>query len=146
MRIDDGFSTLIEFSLNPGVKLWEKEVTPPGMDGGGQNDTTTMRNTTWRTFAHKGLITLTPITFKAAYDPTVYNQLRSMINRNQLITCTFSDGSVLSIWGWLNKFQPGASSEGSQPTADVEFVPSNQDNSGDEAEPIMVESDTGTVP
>ncbi len=146
MRIDDGFSTLIEFSLNPGVKLWEKEVTPPGMDGGGPNDTSTMRNVTWRTFAHKGLITMTAMTFKAAYDPTVYNQLRAMINKNQQISVTFADGSVLSIWGWLNKFQPGASAEGSQPTADCEFQPSNQDDNGDEAEPTMIEADTGTIP
>jgi len=48
-RIDDGFQTLVSFANYPDVLLWEKEVTPPGVDGGGANETTTMRNTAWRT-------------------------------------------------------------------------------------------------
>ena len=53
MRIDDGHSTTISFADFPTVKFWEKEVTPPGVDGGGPNDTTTMRNVILRTMAPK---------------------------------------------------------------------------------------------
>ncbi len=41
-RLDDGYQTLIEFAENPAIKLWEKSVTPPGIDGGDAIDTTTM--------------------------------------------------------------------------------------------------------
>ena len=30
-RMDDGFATLIEFSEDSDVQMWEKEVTPPGV-------------------------------------------------------------------------------------------------------------------
>ena len=35
-RLDDGHGTRLSFSAYPNVKLWEKEVTPPGMDGEAQ--------------------------------------------------------------------------------------------------------------
>jgi len=144
MRIDDGFPTLIEFSANPGVKLWEKEVTPPGITAGGPTDTTTMRNTTWRTMAPKRLKSLSQCSFKAAYDTAVYVQLNAMIGVNQLITLTFVDGSTLAFWGWLDDFKPDAVTEGEQPTAECVIQPSNQDADGDEVAPLYITSDGDT--
>jgi len=135
-RIDDGFATLITFSEDSDVSFWEKEVTPPGMSGGGENDTTTMRNTLWRTRAPKSLITLTESTLVAAYDPAVYDSILSMINVNQQITITFPDDSTLVFWGWLDEFTPGNVVEGEQPTATVKIIPSNQNGSGVETAPI----------
>lgn len=45
-RLDDGHSTRVSFADYPSVAFYEKTVTPPGVDGGGENDTTTMLNTT----------------------------------------------------------------------------------------------------
>ena len=137
-RIDDGFPTLISFSaLDSGVslKLWEKEVTPPGMDGGGPNDTTNMRNTLYRTRSPKKLISLATMTFTAMYDPTVFAQLLSVLNVNQQITITFPDDTTLIFWGWLDKFVPNAVAEGSPPTANCTIEPSNQDSTGAEVAP-----------
>lgn len=140
-RLDDGFSTIIALASGA-IKFWEKQVTPPGMDGGGENDTTTMRNTRYRTRAPKKLVTMTDMTLVAAYDPAVYPQIVTNIQVNQQITVTFSDGSTLVFWGWLDKFVPGEIQEGTQPTATVTIVPSNQDNSSPPVEqaPVLTPS------
>jgi len=136
-RIDDGFATLISFALDSSVLMWEKEVTPPGVDGGGENDTSTMRNTNWRTRAPKGLITLTESSLVVAYDPDVYTEIIAMVNQNQAITITFPDASTITFWGWINEFSPNANVEGEQPTAEVTIIPSNQDAAGDEIAPVI---------
>ena len=134
-RMDDGFATLITFAEDSDVQLWEKGVTPPGVDGGGETDTSTMHNTTWRTRSPKGLLTMSEASMRAAYDPAVYDEIVSMVNVNQLITVTFPDTSTLVFWGWIDKFTPGESVEGEQPEADVTIVPSNQDDDGAETAP-----------
>jgi hypothetical protein len=134
-RIDDGFATTISFSSNPNVKLWEKQVTPPGVQGGGANDTTTMRNTAWRTRSPKKLKTLSDSSFTAAYDPAVYSQIVAMLNTNQQITVTFPSGKTLVFWGWLDEFTPNRVVEGAQPEAECKIIPSNQNTSGVETAP-----------
>ena len=139
-RIDDGFSTTITFEDDSSVQLWEKEVTPPGISGGGPNDTSTMRNTAWRTMAPKSLKSLTPCSFVAAYDPAVYDEIVTMLNSNQLITVTFPDDSTLAFYGWIDEFTPNANVEGAQPTANVTIQPSNQNDSGTETAPVYAVS------
>jgi len=131
--INDGFSTIISLG---GTNLFEKEVTPPGIDGGGANDTTTMRNTTWRTMQPKKLKTLSECSFVAAYAIAAYSTLLSLLQVNQLVTVTFPDASTLAFWGWLDKFTPNASKEGEQPTANCTLIPSNQDDNGAEIAPV----------
>lgn len=135
-RLDDGFKTLVSFANYPSVKFYEKEVTPPGLKGGGPNNTTTMRNTAWETNAPKKLKSMAEGSMNAAYDPQVYQDIPSMINVNQLITYTFSDGSSVAFWGWLDEFVPGTIKPGEQPTADVKIQPSNQNGSGVETAPV----------
>ena len=135
-RIDDGHGTIIAFADNPSVKLYEKEITPPGISGGGANDTTTMHNSAWRTMAPKQLKTMTECSFTAAYDPAVYTEILTMINNNQQITLTFADGSTLIFWGWLDEFTPNAVVEGEQPTAEITIIPSNQNDSQVETAPV----------
>jgi len=135
-RMNDGFSTTIGFADYPAVSFWEKEVTPPGIQGGGENDTSTMRNTVWRTKAPKQLKTLSECSFTAAYDPVVYDDIVAMIQTNQLITVTFPSGATVAFWGWLDDFTPGANTEGEQPTADCTIIPSNQNASDVETAPV----------
>lgn len=135
-RIDDGFSTTISFADNPTVLFYEKTVTPPGLQGGGANDTTTMRNTTWRTMAPKKLKTMSEASSKVSYDPAVYSDVLTMIQNNQLITINFPDGSTLEFYGWLDEFTPDEVQEGSQPTATIKIIPSNQNDSGVETAPV----------
>jgi len=139
-RIDDGFKTTIAFGSQPSgtgpeITFWEKTVTPPGMDAGGANDTTTMRNTLYRTKAPKQLITMTDMTLTVSYDAVFYDDILAMIKDNQLITITWPDTATLAFYGWLDKFIPGEVAEGAQPTAVITIVPSNQDENGDEIAP-----------
>lgn len=135
-RLDDGHPTLVTFAEDASVNFWEKSVTPPGMSGGGENDTTTMHNSVWRTKAPKKLITMTPLSFTASYDPVVYDEIQAMVNVNQLITVTFPDASTLAFWGWIDEFTPGATEEGTAPTADVTIQPSNQNVALVETAPV----------
>lgn len=134
-RLDDGYQTLLSFAADATVKFYEKTVTPPGVDGGGEVDTTTMLNTTWRTRNPKALISLSNASMTVAYDPACYPEIIALVNVNTAITVTFPDGDTLVFWGWLNSFTPGANTEGEQPTAEIEIIPSNQDASGDEIAP-----------
>ena len=124
-RIDDGHRTFIGFAADPDVRIWEKTVTPPGVDGGGANDTTTMRNLVWRTKAPKKLKTLTDASATVAYDPAFYDEAVALINVNNLVTITFPDDSTVAFWGWLNNFTPGEAQDGEQPTAEVSVMASN---------------------
>jgi hypothetical protein len=143
-RLDDGHPTLI--SLAMGAGLWEKGVTPPGMDGGGANDTTTMHNELWRTNAPKHLRSLTDTSFNAAYSVVGLGSLVDIINDNQEITITFGDGSTCKFWGWLNAFAPGELTEGSQPTASCTIVGSNQNTNHEEVAPTYSEPSSAYNP
>ena len=137
MIINDGFSTVIVF---PGanVVFKEKEVTPPGVDGGGENDTTTMRNLAWRTRQPKKLKTLEKLTLKVAWDSAAYVSIVAEVNTNQVVRVIFPDNTILEFWGWLNKFMPDPMKEGEQPTAEIEIICSNQNDAGAEVAPALV--------
>lgn len=162
-RIDDGHSTRIVFTkiktsnsdptempfngggvpksdtpqtgAPDGLYFWVREVTPPGMNGGGPNDTSNMHNTLMRTMAPKKLITATPMSAVVAYDPFVLTVVKRLINLNQPIYVVYADGSYHRIWGWLNSFTPSVSKEGAPPEATIEIEPSNQDTEGTEMFP-----------
>lgn len=135
---EDGFSTTMSFSAGgSGIEVFmaEKEVTPPGISGDGENDVTTMRNTAWRTKASKQLKTLTNSSAIVAYDSAIYDEILALIQVNQLITITFPDTSTLDFWGWLDEFTPGSQQDGEQPTADIVIIPSNRNDSQVEVAP-----------
>jgi hypothetical protein len=138
IKLKDGYSTLITFARDTDVGLWEKTVTPPGLDGGDSIEQTTMHNDDWRTFAPRSLVTLTEMSFVAAYDPNVYTSVLALVNVEDTITVTFPDGSTLAFYGYLKMFEPSELTEGEQPEATVTIVPTNWDPAGDvEAAPVM---------
>jgi len=138
-RINDGFSTTVEFTDGTSglTVLWEKEISPPGMSGGGANDTTTMRNTTWRTMAPKNLKTLTESTITVAYDPDMVTEMNSLINVNQQIIITFPGAETLTFWGFVDSVVFAPIVEGEQPTADITIVPTNMGDGGSEVAPVI---------
>lgn len=136
MRLDDGWQTLITFANYPLVKLYQKEVTPPGISGRGANDTTTMHNLEWITKAFKNLKEMTDASLVCAYDPAVLTDLLLMVQENQLCNCAFPDGSSWDFWGGLDEFKPNSHKEGEQPTANVTVITTNQDASGVETAPV----------
>jgi hypothetical protein len=129
-RLDDGHPTTILFSNNPTVALWEKEVTPPGIDGGEPVDTTTMRNVELRTKNPRKLKEITTATFRVAFDEGALLAIMSMINQNQQISVIFPTGRPWTFWGYLKSFKVAANTEGKQPEADCELVPTMQNATG----------------
>lgn len=138
--LQDGYQTLIGLTLDPTIKLWEKTVTPPGVDGGDAVDFTTMHNTLWRTKAPRNLQEMTDISCTCNYDPDVYTNLLTAVNRADTITVLFPDGSKVAVYGYLQKFEPSDISEGDPPEASCTFVVTNWDPSADtEAGPTVEE-------
>jgi hypothetical protein len=146
LRLDDGFPTYITFANIPTVKLYEKEVTPPGMTANGPIDTTTMRNTAWRTMAPKQLKTMPQISATVAYATDAIEVLYGQIGVNQPVTVTFPDGSSVSFWGWIEEFTPGANTEGEQPTASLTVQPSLRNADGTEVAPAYYGPDETSNP
>jgi len=135
-QLNDGYQTLVSFAADPTVLMYEKSVTPPELDGGGEIDITTMLNTAYRTQNPKALISVGDAAMTVAYDPAVYPEIVALLNINTLITLTFPDGDTVAWWGWLNKFTPGEHVEGEQPTADLEIKATNHNDSGVETGPV----------
>lgn len=135
--LTDGYQTLISFSIAITVNFKEKDVMPPGLDGNGEIDTTTMRNSRWRTKQPKHLVTADDMKVTVQYDPIIYQTVvNTLLNQNGTIIVSFPDGSTLEFWGWVDKFIPAALKEGEFPLADITIHPSNQDDSGNEQAPI----------
>jgi hypothetical protein len=134
----DGYRTVFSLSLLPTTSFWEKEVKPPGVDGGEAVDTTTMRNNKWRTYGARHLKTLTEMTCNVAWDPDVYTQIvNTLINNNAAITVWFPDGSSLSWYGYMVKFDPGEHKEGEMPIASMTLRPTNTDETTAEQSPVL---------
>lgn len=127
IKLDDGHATLVTFAADPDVSFWEKQVKPPGVDGGDPVNTSTMHNVTYSTTAPRTLKTLTAGATTVAYDPAVLTQIVALINVRTTITLTFPDGSTWAFYGFLKSFEPNELQEGNQPEATVNYVPTNYD-------------------
>lgn len=127
IMLKDGYRTLITFSRDTDVSLWEKKVTPFGLDGRESIDQTTMWNNDYVTKAPRSLVDTTDGSMTCSYDPAVYTQLVAMLNVEQTITYTVSDGTTVAVYGYLQKFEPQEMEEGTQPEAKVTIVHTNWD-------------------
>jgi hypothetical protein len=137
IKLPDGYQSKITIGSNVVVNLFEKTTKPPGLDSGEPIDTTTMFNSKYRTFKLRQLITLTPVDYKCAYDPSVITDLLGQVGQNLVITQSFYDGSTVAYWGGIQKFVPEEMEEGKMPMATVTIVPTNTDNSGAEQAPVV---------
>ena len=138
----DGFSTTITFSagLSGSVQadiMKEKEITPPGIEAGGENDTSNMRNLVWRTKQPKSLKTLSNAEMVISYDPALYTDMVDMVGVNQSIVLTFTGAETITFWGWVDSFVPGPNQEGTQPSATISVICSNQNSAGAETAPVI---------
>jgi hypothetical protein len=111
-----------------GIYLCEKRLKPFGIDGGGPNDTTCMRNIQWRTRQPKKLLTLTDMSLTVSYDPYILEFIVGFIQVNQPLFLFWPDGSQIKFWGWVDGFEPAEVTEGAQPEAEMKVCPSNFDD------------------
>lgn len=136
VKLGDGYQSLVTFELDPDISLWEKEVTPVGLDAGEGIDTTTMWNTTVRTKQPQALFDTTESGCSCAYDPRVWPQLLAMVRQNQKITQTFPDGSRVEFYAFLQSAVKSALKIGEQPTVDIKIgVTNTHPTTGDESVP-----------
>ena len=139
IKLKDGHGTLITFSLDTDISMWEVGVTPPGMDGGDMIEQTTHHNTTYRTKAPQQLIDLTEGSIRVQYDPDIIAQVRAMINLEQTLTVTYPDGSTDAIFGVLRTFEPDEIVTGETPEATAVFSPTNvEPGTSTEEAPVFV--------
>lgn len=131
--LENGYQTLMAFSADADVDIWEKGVQPPGLEGGEKVDITTMHNTTVHTYAAQALIEMTDMSMTAAYDPAVISQIIALVNVNGEITVHFPDTSTWDFYGYLRSFVPSENVNGTQPEAACTVVATNV-NSGTGAE------------
>lgn len=136
IKLPDGYRALITLEDDPDISFWEKDVKPVGIDGGEPIPQTTMHNDLVETFFPQSLYRLTDGTSKVAYDPAVITQIMTMINRNQVITVRYRDGTTDAFWGYLRIFERDTMSKGTQPEATVTFTPTMMDDSA--AEQVLV--------
>lgn len=136
-KMPDGFKAVLAFALKPTIRLWERDLTPPGFDGGEPINTTTQHNVAWRTLFPRALKTMTPFTFVAAYDPDVINDILIYLNRNQSFTFWYPSGDSIDFWGTMNKFEGQEMKEGEFPLATITITPTNTDNNMGEAGPVF---------
>lgn len=139
-RIDNGFSTTLEFDENPTLEFYEVEVQPPGWDGGDPINTSTMRNTTLETFTPAALMTMTEITVSVAYTSDIFHLttgVKAMVNINQEVILTLPDGATVTFWGYVRSFIPPTHVKNVRPMAGLRVVPTNTNDSKVETLPVF---------
>lgn len=136
LMLEDGYQCIIKMANAPTIALWEKSVTPPGFDGGGKIDITTMHNATLKTYAAQSLREMTDGSMTVAYDPAVLSDIISQINVNQLFTLYWPNDDTWTFYANLQSFTPNELTIGEQPTAQCIIAPLNVDPSdGSESDP-----------
>ncbi len=125
-RLDDGYSTIIVFSLNPLARVYEKTVTPPSYIGRGAIDVTTMRNRFVLSKSPKKLVDFGNVVLTVAYDVQAYVDMSLMLAINQSMAVVFPDLSYVGFYGWIDEWKPHELKEGEQPTAEMTIILSNQ--------------------
>ena len=124
----EGFPALITFTRNPTIQFQEKEITPPDFDGGDMIDQTTMFNTRYSTGAPQTLIDVGEISVTAAYDPACIAQIISdLLNQEGSCNIRWRDGSTLSLYAYIGKFELKDLQRGEQPEIDLTIYVTNVD-------------------
>ena len=135
-KLPDGYRTTIAFALKPAISFWETSSMPPGFDGGEAIQTSTMFNNQWHTFWPRSLIKSSEVKGKAAYDPDMYADIESLVNKNGSITVHLPSGDQVSFYGWLQKIDFEELEEGKFPMLNYTIFVSNTDNAQNEEGPV----------
>lgn len=111
----DGFPTIVVVP-GAGLTFEEIEVTPPGTEGGGPIDLTTMRSVGYRPQWPKSLAHLTGVEVLVGYDPAFLAVIDTNLQVVYTMGVIFPDGQQISFTGWIESFKPNPCKEGERPT------------------------------
>lgn len=140
----DGYQSLVTCLLDPDISLWEKEVTPPGIEADDFQEVSNQQSVRWRMKAPRHLLTLSDLTFTAHYDPGVYTQIRAIAGINTTWTVLFPDSDTIAFYGALKSFMPAGLADGTIPEATVVVTPTNMDPSDCSEEGFVYTAGAGT--
>lgn len=112
----DGGGIRVVF-VNQGISVYEKNVTPGGVEGGDPIDITTNDNTSQRSFAPPRLTSPTPTNLEVTYDETDLAALEAAVDQSDTIRIEWPDDTTRAKVGWLRSVTPNQATEGEQPTA-----------------------------
>jgi hypothetical protein len=136
-KMRDGFSTKITLAVDTNIEFWEKEVTPPGIEGGEPINQGDMYNVAWELKIPQALKDMTEMAVTANYDPLCITSAAAAVNVMTTVTVKFPAGDTLAFYGYLRSFKPNPIKKGEQPTAAIVIVPTNFDpTAGAEAGPV----------
>lgn len=140
-KLTNGYKAFVTFASAPDIGFWEMEVTPPGLEGGDEIDTTTMHNETVVTKApNSPLVDVTNGEGTAAYDPASFDAIRALINVPTTVTYRYPNGDTMAVYGFLKKFEKQGLQRGEMPEAEFEVVHTNEDpDTGEEELPVITE-------
>lgn len=137
--IPDGYSAVITHDDYPDIKLFIKQPTPIGFEGGGANPQSTMHSVKYRTQRPKKLITVTGASMTCGYDAAILDDLvvtgGGALLKNGFMHIIYADQSKHNFWGWFESFKPNALQEGAMPEATVQVEVSNLNATGVETGP-----------
>jgi hypothetical protein len=136
-KLKEGHATKITLAIDTNIEFWEKEVTPPGIEGGEPVMQGDMFSLVWETRVPQALKDMTEVAVTANYDPAVMASAVAAINVPTTITITWPPGGTLAFYGFMRSFKPNPLKKGEQPNAAVVIVPTNWDHiNGVEAGPV----------
>lgn len=132
MPMKDGYRTLILFPDKAAVlraDFAEVTIKPPGLDGRGPIDITSMRNNSYTTKWPKSLRDFTNIEATVQWNPIFLFQINTnVLLINQNIDVQFPNLNRIRVFGWADKFEPQVHKEGEVPLADLTLIQSNLNN------------------
>lgn len=142
----EGFKSLITFSENPALNIWEIEVKQPGVKSEEAINTTTQQNITWRTMWLPQLKTLDKVTVKFAYDADVLQtDIIGMVGpRGQTVTILYPQGTKIAFYGDIESVEFDPFKEKEFPTGTMTVCPTNVDAAHGYVEAGPAFSDSGT--
>ena len=126
-QLPNGYQALVTFAAAPALALFEREVTPPGWEGGDKIDNSNQHGVKYKIFRPRSLIESTDGSFTAGYDPLAFVDIDDLVNVEESITWHFPDGSAVAYWGYLKSFVPNGMSDGVLPEATTTIVITNWD-------------------
>lgn len=138
-RLDNGWQALLAIGTNLTIEIYEKQITPPAIDGGDPIMTDTMQNSVYVTKAPQCLQEWDDITVVCAYDPAVLSELQTLINFIDSYTIHYPDGTTLTLWAYLRRVESSPLQKGVQPELTLTIIITNWDPINCvEAGPVLV--------
>lgn len=144
IQIPDGYQSLFAFNRKPTLGFWEKQVKPPGIDGGEPIDNTTMLNTVWHVMRARKLKKRESIVLQAAFDPSAITDYINLVNVEDAGTVIFPDGTTETYWCYLQKIEFGELKIGEMPELTATIVVTNYDPTAHVEAGSVLASITGT--